>query len=627
MSKTDWAIALALVVLSVVVFANGLHGDFIYDDVKQIQQNRLIQDGSLFWKALTSDVWAFKGEKGESWSNYWRPTFVAYLMIKYRLFGIESTFGWHLMNLLLHAGVVVLAYGLLRQLRLTPAVAGWTSALFAVHPVHVESVTWISGSPDLLMAVGVLGALWCVLSAQANPRPWKWATAMGLFLFAQLAKESGVLFPALVFVAIFLTHGEFTPRIRVRRAFRAAAPFAVFAAIYLVLHQIIAAPRETPWDPGMGGVVLSMPQLLAFYLRQAFFPLWIGPNYPLRVVSPENIGLINFVLPLFVVGGIAWLTRRMIRSRPVAQLGGSMFLLLLAPALYVRVFRQEEIVHDRYLYLPLLGLLIAVVPWVVARLDHLAKPDQKRYALGTVAALAVGLLSLQTVLYNPVWTSSRALWERAVATDPTSSFAWAELAGINYREARRKSGDEKKRALAEARRCVDRAIELYPVTRGYLLRGQIARDEGRPADAIPDFQRILEVHPDHVLASESLATCYQALRQPGEALRVLQVARENVPHRHCVWTDKIAICLYQLGRKSELIDELESVRDRVAQEYRLVPHASLVLYRLAVIYTEQPDVDQARAAFDEFLSLTSDTEDPVVKRLRAEAATRRANLP
>jgi len=87
--RGDWLGAVVLVAVCVLVFANSLGGEFVYDDTRQVVQNTLIQDNGLIWKALTSDVWAFKGDGSVVTSNYWRPTFTAWQIINFRLFGLH----------------------------------------------------------------------------------------------------------------------------------------------------------------------------------------------------------------------------------------------------------------------------------------------------------------------------------------------------------------------------------------------------------------------------------------------------------------------------------------------------------------------------------------------------------
>lgn len=622
---TDLIIVLCLSLVSVGVFANGLNGDFVYDDIRQIQQNRLIEDPDLVWRALTSDVWAFKGERGASWSNYWRPTFVLYLIVNERMFGTEEPFGWHLMNILLHTVVVGLGYGLLRGLGFAPTMATCVSLLFAVHPVHVESVTWISGSPDLLMGVGLLGSLWCVVANRARPRSWLTIASLVMYAFAQLAKESAILFPALVFGTVFFLEVGFLGR-RLRRAAKAAWPFFVIALAYWIAHSRIAPPIEVPWDPGLGGMILTAPRVLAFYIRQALFPFWVSPAHPLRVVESGELDWLIFTVPVAVVVGFGgWLLFNARRDR-ASQISLLMFAVPLVPAFYLRAFRQEEIVHDRYLYLPLLGLLACLLP-AVSRLLHRLQLRRSGAIQLTVVALASVALAAQTFTYNAVWCSAEALWTRAVEVAPNASHAWSELANIHYRLHRTALDPAQQAAhLSESKRCVEKALELFPVTNAHLLRGMIARDERRFSDAVADFELILVSHPEHVLAYENLAVCHDSANQPEAAVEVLKAAREKVPHRYATWTEKIAICLYRMGRQEDVIAELEGARPRVAAEYRLVPEASFVLYRLVSIRAARKEVELARAAADEFLRLTENATLPLVLRRREEVAALRATL-
>ncbi len=95
--RDEWKWFALIAASCVVVYANSLSGSFVYDDLRQIVRNPLIQDNGLFWKALSSDVWAFKGDGTAAASNYWRPTFTLWNIINFRLFGIDP-FGWHVTN-------------------------------------------------------------------------------------------------------------------------------------------------------------------------------------------------------------------------------------------------------------------------------------------------------------------------------------------------------------------------------------------------------------------------------------------------------------------------------------------------------------------------------------------------
>src|SRR5688500_18818410 len=113
-STPEWVWIAVIVLAAVIPFSNAVSGDFVYDDGRQIVANPLIQKSDLFVQALTSDVWAFKADGSVSASNYWRPVFTALCILSFGLFGLEP-FGWHLLNILLHAGVCVVAYLLMRR--------------------------------------------------------------------------------------------------------------------------------------------------------------------------------------------------------------------------------------------------------------------------------------------------------------------------------------------------------------------------------------------------------------------------------------------------------------------------------------------------------------------------------
>src|SRR3954464_1556545 len=137
--KSELGALVAIAVVSFIVFTNVLSGDFVYDDNRQVVRNPLIQEASLYGKALVSDVWAFKASGMGAASNYWRPTFVAWMILNFLVFDLKP-FGWHLSNILLHSCVCIVAYLLLRRWNASRSIAFAIVLVFAVHPVHTESV-------------------------------------------------------------------------------------------------------------------------------------------------------------------------------------------------------------------------------------------------------------------------------------------------------------------------------------------------------------------------------------------------------------------------------------------------------------------------------------------------------
>ena len=609
---SDVLLALAAGVLAVAAFGGSLRGDFVYDDRKQILENHLIQDPRYVLQALRSDVWAFKGQQDEAWSNYWRPAFVLWLIANHRLFGVGSSFGWHLANVLLHAAVVLLAYGLLRQLGVARLLAFTIAALFAVHPAHVESVAWISGAPDLLLAAGLLGSFCLVVSALRRSTPLKWTCAAGLFAVALLAKEAGVVFPLLVFAAaleIPESSGHSTGQ-RLRRAAAAALPFAVIALVFFMVRWRLLGRLEieTPWKLGAFELVLNVPMLLCFYLRQALFPLWLGPSYPLRAVTLETLGGVNFWIPSLLVLAAGWLLW-MVRKRPGVTLGLALFLLPLLPVFNINAFIQEQLTHDRYLYLPLLGLLLALF----SAAGPVSVGGQGR---STEAAAAwVGLilclpLLLQTWRYNSAWSSELALWEWGVGADPTSAFNHAQY-GHALLEAGR---------LDSAQAALNRALQIRPVTSALLDRARIARVQGRLGAAENDLRLILADQPRNSIAYEQLARVYQLQGRIGAAIALLETARVQVPYHRCAFSSNLAVLFYLAGDKSRALAELEAARPLVGAEQSTA--CQLVPFHLSSLLMEMGRRAEARSALEQYLEVSARARDPDNQRARAVARQR-----
>lgn len=606
--RLELAVLLPALILGATLYLNAVHGDFVYDDQRQIVRNSLIQDPGQVWRALTSDVWAFKGS-GISASNYWRPTFVAWMILNFRLFGVDQALPWHITNIILNLGVIILAFAVMRRLKLPVLVAGAIAAIFAAHPAHTESVAWISGSPDLLMAAALLGSLWFVISIREKSTGGKWFWALLLYAVALGAKEVAIFYPIVVFAVLWRPAGSEESRgSSAPDAVSRCAPFVVFAIVYFlvrigVLGQFAQAPLDAP---GLGSSILSIPAVFAFYLRQIVFPLWVGPAYGLRAVTGRTIGLTNFFLPVIIslVSLIAlfWMARRSL----VQRVGLALFLITLAPAMNIGGFLPEQLVHDRYLYLPLLGFLMVTIP----ELARLAKPlfagneERGRVAVFGLALLLCAPLGFQTVRNNRAWLSNLALWTRSIETDPNSSW--------NYQQYGAELLEEQNYDQAIA--AYDRSIAINPNSpalmgrgRGYLLQGKFALAEA-------DFESVIVLPNDRVSlyplyqAYEGLAITYEKQNRLDEAVAILRSGRQRLNVYAAAMTEKLSVILYRQRKKPEALKELELYRAQAKTE--TLPESKIVLMRLGALYAESNRREDARTAFQEYLKLTEGLQDP-----------------
>lgn len=630
-----------LALLAGIVFFNGLRGEFVYDDTRQITQNLLIQNPAYYGKALVSDVWAFKGNADQAFSNYWRPTFIAWLIANMRAFGLESSTPWHVTNLLLHIAITLTAFGWLRSLKVDVKLAAAMAAIFAVHPAHVESVTWISGSPDLLMAWPLLGALWLTRGAVLFPkRRWvKYGLALLCGLLAMLAKEVAVVLAGLVFVLVLLEDydpkqgwwGQMLDGKRLRRALQWAVPFIVLAVVYFIArYQVLKIVSKTNYGHvGPVEIFLTAPAILTFYVRQALIPFSVGPNYPLRPVTPATMGVENFFIPVLIVialiAFVIWALRSVIPRGVSAttgvfppslpQIGLALFLLPLAPTFNILAFIPEHTVHDRYLYLPVLGFWMFLLPVVFALLAERMKiPTMKLIQNTLLAALVICIpLSVQTWRYNTAWQNELALWEWAIETDPTSAFNWSQYANWLYKADR----------IEEAKEAVDKALVSLAVSSApdsLLVRAKIATEEQRYADAVADLQVVIGNQPTNVPAYEQLAVVYQQQGDLNAAAQVLLQARETNPANDCQLSSNLAVLYYLGNAKDQAQAELERIRPLTETDFS--PICRQALFFLGELYTELGRTAEAQGLYQAYLQATATFTDEASLRFRQLAQQR-----
>jgi len=593
--KEDLKWLVLIAVLTFAVYANALGGDFVYDDHRQILLNSLIQDPSLYGKALTSDVWAFKGDGTVAASNYYRPTFVAWMIGNYAGFG-ANPFGWHLLNLLLHIGVCFLVFAITRKLDLPVLLSLILTLIFAVHPVHVENVSWISGSSDLLFSLFLIGSILFLWQYRSVGCLRSFIAALILYVLALGSKEVAMLCCPIFYIILLKSDAvEVNSRTR-KEALKKTLPFAAAAVLFFVARWLVlgSIANEVPDAPSLSEAILSVPMTFIFYVRQAFFPYFLAENYPLRpVLAVDQYFFVDLVISVGLLAALGLASRR----SHIRSFGLALFILPLAPALFIKSFPSEQVVHDRYLYLPLLGLLIICGSLVTDRTSRIG--ERSRVAVAVLAMIAVAFLGFKTVTYNRVWSSDLALWTYNAAADPSSSVTFAYFAAELSRYG--KNGESVK--------AFDRSLEIKPSAVALMGRARVLMALGRYDETERDLEQVIAL-PDEDVNAYTLFQAYEAqaiaFSQTGQleaAERLIRDAIRRLPTFRAALTDKLAIVLYNSGRKQEAYDELSSVRDSAKRE--LLPASKAVFFRLGMLELEMGEQAAATTDLQYFLNTTS----------------------
>ena len=202
-----WLLAL-LLLLAILPYVNTLQNGFVYDDNNEVLTNPYIRSFSHVGDIFSTRILAHLGARGAT--NYYRPISIFGFLICYKLFGLLP-YGFHLANLLLHALIVCVLFGLTKRLFQDQWLAFIAAAIFALHPIHTESVAWVSGVTDLDLAVFYLATFWFFL-ASARPQgarsEWMQLGMVGSFILALLSKEQAVTLPLMAMIYEHFYRGD-----------------------------------------------------------------------------------------------------------------------------------------------------------------------------------------------------------------------------------------------------------------------------------------------------------------------------------------------------------------------------------------------------------------------------------
>lgn len=565
----DGPILFALLALAFAVYANSLTGGWVYDDAWTITANTFIRRPENLLRL-------FRG----GYPDEARQLQVVTTFIDYQLFGLRP-FGWHLENVLWHAGCVVLLFRLARRFLPTRA-SGLAAALFAVAPIHTEVVACVSFREDLLVTFFFLAALLAWLRFVGGDRPaWLIAAAL-LAVLGTNAKESFVVFPVVALVAAVVVRGRGST---VRRP---AAPLVLLIIATLAMEKwILALTGQGAFGysylapgPGLGVRVITFLALLPRYLFQLVIPGGLNADYTggyvttlARADVPAGLALVGAGLFAFV---------RLRRTWPGAALGIAWFFLTLLPV--SNVIPLPNVRCDRYLYLPSAGFFLAAAVLVHDAAARLMRPAARR-ALGPLLSTIIAVHGVCTIARNRVWHDGIALWSRTFADSPDSARAAAALLDAYSSAGRTAEAD------ALARRLADR----WPDVPDFRIAvGVFHAHEGRYRDAVREFELAERLGAkDRIIVRKNLARAWADAGVPERGRDVLLRTIEAWPAEGSLHA-ALARLDVEMGRAGEA--EAEATR-----ALELAPEGIEARLVLGELRLGRGDVAGARAMFEEVL--------------------------
>jgi tetratricopeptide (TPR) repeat protein len=553
-----WSVCALLAIITVGIYAPVANSQFIsLDDLDYILNNPQVQQG-LSWSAVK---WAFSTFH----SSNWHPLTWLSHMLDCQLYGLNPA-GPHLTNLAFHVANTLLLFLLLQNLTFRLWPSAFVALLFALHPMHVESVAWVSERKDVLSAFFFLLTLLAyaryVELTKAKNRRCCLVYGLTLLLFALglMAKPMLVTLPCVLCLLDYWPLARFQwplksqPTPVLQRLIVEKIPFFILTALscwITWLAQSSGGALKPMADFPLTDRLAHIPVAYGWYMLKLIWPTDLSVFYNM-VYAQHSFDTVAFASLLFL--GITAFAIRWARKQPYLPVGWLWFVVMLVPVLgLVQVGNQAY--ADRYSYLPYVGLFIIVtwgIPVLLARWRH------HRAILLAAALLTSAACGCLTVAQVRFWQNGQTLFERALALDPEDEKVWA-LLGITYME----QGNTDK-AIACMRHATTINYEYFDAwddlggmlfingdydgaQAAYAMALRYTRDKpkiynklgdmfkatNRYGDAIANYQSSLELKPNQPDIQTELGQCLVFDRQPEQAAdafqKVILVQPENGP--------------------------------------------------------------------------------------------------
>lgn len=562
-SRLLWG-TIVILLITIAVHSPSLRSGFIWDDDDYVTENNTLTDPGGLYR-----IWTEPGATPQ----YYPLVFTSY-WLEYRLWGLNPL-GYHLVNILLHAAIAALLWALLRRLELPGAYLA--AFVFALHPVHVESVAWITERKNVLSGLFYFLSLIVFLryhplsgGDRSSHAPWTvYLLSIALFVCALLSKTVTCSLPAVILLIFWWKHGSIGRRLAgLMTPFFALGIFFAFVTVWMERHHVGAQGSE--WSLTLIDRVIVAGHSLWFYLGKLIVPVDLSFIYrrwetdgaaPLQLLYP-----VSFLLLLAAL----WFSRSKIGRGPTTAL--LIFAGTLVPALgFIDIYPMRySFVADHFQYLASIAVIVLLISLATLGIRRLGSIQRGVTWSGSIVLL--GILALLTWNRAAAFRDPESLWVDTVNKNPTSWMAHHNLAMIYEEES---SGD---RAALHYRR----AIELRPdLSQSYFNLGTVLSKQRRWSEARSNFESAIDREPDYPDAHLHLGN---VLFRQGHAVEAIESYREALrldPGKLSAHKN-LAHVSTEIGRWSDAVNHYKAA-------LRIDPNDVRAIDRLARLLSSAPD--------------------------------------
>ena len=492
-------LALVLILLfTFLAYIPVLNAGFVnWDDPDYVTNNPLLNDLSNLKALFTIPIQG----------NY-HPLTVFSLILNYKISGFEP-WSYHLLNLLLHLTNCILVFRLALLLgRNNLIIAITTSLLFGIHPMHVESVAWVSERKDVLYSLFFLAGLISYTKYIDSGSKRQYGVTILFLLLSLLSKPAAVIFPIVLFAIDVLRRRKINFSLVMEKM-----PFLALAVIMAILT--FTAQKEKGAIEGVQIFDLSTRFFMGFYgimmyFFKLIFPVKLSPLYPYAPIN-ESLPVVYYLSPLFFILLVVFIFYSLKRDRTVAF--GILFYLINLLLILQFIPVGSAIIADRYTYIPYIGIFY-IVGWLI---DRYSRNELTRsYYINIPLAL---LLAALTFKQSMIWSDSAALWDHAIKNTPSAR------AYISRGDLYKK---EKQYELAI--QSYSEAVKINIVDQeAYTNRGNVYFEQNNYDKALADYKKAFSLDPNYVTAIDNMGAIFGLNGRYDSALFYFNLALQKNP--------------------------------------------------------------------------------------------------
>ncbi len=556
---------------------------------------------------------------GQFFSSFYYGAYIPITIFSYAVdyhFSRLDPRAYHSTNIIFHLLNCILVFWMIFLISQNIGVSAITALFFGIHPLHVESVAWITERKDMLYSFFFLGTIISYFYYRNMNSIRFYYGALVLFLLSLLSKPVAITVPFILIAIDYIHNRSFD-----QRSFVEKIPFLVLSIAFIIIgffaQHTIGAVRQISVTTIFSNT-LSSTENIVFYLLKTIVPVKLSCLYPLlRTINPKQLNI--FLFSPFIIGGLIILIILLSKHTKKIVFGGLFFLIALVPVLQIMPVGQR--IADRYTYIPLIGIFYIFaegLTWLFSKSRRVVN-----VFLVLLLVTVIGIFSFLARQQCRVWKDAITLWNNVIKNYPNIPLAYNNrgIAFSKMKEYEKAINDFNQtlkfnpnsaevfnnRGLAyyfledygTALSDFDKAIKIdTDYAEAYNNRGYVYYINGDIAEAINDFNYALRIKPDYATAYGNRGLCYLALRDFGAAIADFSSALEVDPFLADVYNKRGSI-YYNTGDIDGAIADFSKaleINPRFAEAYN----------NRGIIYCQKGIFNQAIEDFNQALMSNPD---------------------